>query len=1160
MNRMQACVSLCAALLVGACGSPMPRPSPAPPSPPPPTVAPDPSIALVGLADLTPPPALPASGSRQDDTSERAERQIEKAQQLLQAQRYTEAQEALSRALRYSPSSYKAHLLMAEVALQAGNSARALEHLEQARAIRPDDPELYYLLGKAHLQQKHWDEAIVALQTISLCPAAADHAAVLRVARYHLATALEKKGFLTAAAQSYASFLGDLDPQSTDPRDREAQDVQLSACVQLAELHSRLNQPQDAARMLSRAAELAPDRTEYLERIASWHRQAGNLDEAAAAAKRFFEATGKGLDVWIEIRQQAGPREALLAELQQLAAAHPDRAEVTERLTDLYIADQELDAGCRALQTLVDADPDHLQAQASLAELRALQGQWDESLNLLDRPVLTLPDPQLIVERWLARIGQAERRDAALAALGPRLQAATMGGGQAFALAGLAAAAGRKDLTRSALESSVRKAPDFVPARAALGELQLEEYEWEAALQTAEGLIAAAPEDHLGHRIKGQALLGLDRLEEALEALNVALRFNRQDIPTMEALVQVYTLDNKPLKARQQYRMILEVDPGNAGALEALFQNAMNEGDARQAGEYLERLGAQTNRIPFRRAAALLAARESGDWAAFEKTLREILQDQPDDLDSRLQLVQVLVRDERFSEAQDELAPALALQPPRPMALLVGANLAFQRLEYDAGIKLLRRLLQIHPRRSAWQLALVQALMNDQRFPEAVGLLQDLLAQPLEDPLRSRFRRDLIICLCIDGRNDEAASQLRSWLESEPDAFELRALLLHVARLGGQARPIAAEIENWYLQNGGNDDRARRLLLEACLASGREDDAAVLTLGWLEVDPEDPEGTWRLLQVLRKTGKSTEAIELADAAVLSAPNEETQELLERLRVELLIAAGEHEAAIRSIRERLNIEFADADASEPGRQGDLRRQLAAVLIEAGRPEEALRELQVWEQLIPRARSGEPATPGGGEEQQQVYSMRSLCYQMTGQTSLAMQEQERRWQLAQDSSATNNDLGYMWAAESLNLDKAEPMIRRAVRMNPRRAAYLDSLGWVLYKKGRFEEAWFWLERAARTPMEDWDDWLESEKQERGSDDPVIQDHQGDTAWRLNRREDAVRCWLRAVELAQKQEGYRSPDVQHILDHGPEKVEAAHSDREPGCASFSRPEESP
>ena len=46
-----------------------------------------------------------------------------------------------------------------------------------------------------------------------------------------------------------------------------------------------------------------------------------------------------------------------------------------------------------------------------------------------------------------------------------------------------------------------------------------------------------------------------------------------------------------------------------------------------------------------------------------------------------------------------------------------------------------------------------------------------------------------------------------------------------------------------------------------------------------------------------------------------------------------------------------------------------------------------------------------------------------------------------------ASANNDLGYLWADEGKNLDRAESMIRNAVRFEPNNAAYLDSLGWVL-----------------------------------------------------------------------------------------------------------------
>ena len=52
--------------------------------------------------------------------------------------------------------------------------------------------------------------------------------------------------------------------------------------------------------------------------------------------------------------------------------------------------------------------------------------------------------------------------------------------------------------------------------------------------------------------------------------------------------------------------------------------------------------------------------------------------------------------------------------------------------------------------------------------------------------------------------------------------------------------------------------------------------------------------------------------------------------------------------------------------------------------------------------------------------------------------------------------NNDLGYLYAEQGKNLEKAEAMIRKAVADEPENSAYLDSLGWVLFKRGKAKEA--------------------------------------------------------------------------------------------------------
>jgi len=106
-----------------------------------------------------------------------------------------------------------------------------------------------------------------------------------------------------------------------------------------------------------------------------------------------------------------------------------------------------------------------------------------------------------------------------------------------------------------------------------------------------------------------------------------------------------------------------------------------------------------------------------------------------------------------------------------------------------------------------------------------------------------------------------------------------------------------------------------------------------------------------------------------------------------------------------------------------------------------------------------------------------------------------------------------------------------------------AYLDSLGWVLYKKGEFTAAHEWLTRANRGPLVDWDTWLFSEDLQRGSEDPVIRDHLGDAAWRLGKEEQAIKCWEDARRLvADREQDVLTIEQRTILESAPKKIEAA------------------
>lgn len=57
---------------------------------------------------------------------------------------------------------------------------------------------------------------------------------------------------------------------------------------------------------------------------------------------------------------------------------------------------------------------------------------------------------------------------------------------------------------------------------------------------------------------------------------------------------------------------------------------------------------------------------------------------------------------------------------------------------------------------------------------------------------------------------------------------------------------------------------------------------------------------------------------------------------------------------------------------------------------------------------------------------------------------------------DSPLSLNALGYTLADRTDDYTEAEKFIRRALRYDPNSPAIIDSLGWVLYKRGKYEEA--------------------------------------------------------------------------------------------------------
>jgi len=105
---------------------------------------------------------------------------------------------------------------------------------------------------------------------------------------------------------------------------------------------------------------------------------------------------------------------------------------------------------------------------------------------------------------------------------------------------------------------------------------------------------------------------------------------------------------------------------------------------------------------------------------------------------------------------------------------------------------------------------------------------------------------------------------------------------------------------------------------------------------------------------------------------------------------------------------------------------------------------------------------------------------------------------------NASEAYNYLGYMWADHNMHLDEAREMIERALESDPNNGSYLDSLGWVEFRQGKFDQALADLLRAVKN---------------MDREDPIVFEHIGDTYLKLHRVSEALESWQKAFALDPK-----------------------------------------
>ncbi len=227
-------------------------------------------------------------------------------------------------------------------------------------------------------------------------------------------------------------------------------------------------------------------------------------------------------------------------------------------------------------------------------------------------------------------------------------------------------------------------------------------------------------------------------------------------------------------------------------------------------------------------------------------------------------------------------------------------------------------------------------------------------------------------------------------------------------------------------------------------------------------------------------------------------------VINRVKIQVLAKQGKYDQALKLSESLIR-----------GKDRWQDRQLKAwVLREAGRFGEAAR---AYEDLVERVEKD----AGLEQDEKDSYADRyrytlSNVYVDLKQIDRAAEQLKELIKKHPEEPAYRNDLGYIWADHDMNLPESEKLIRKALELDTLKrskskepgaterenGAYLDSLGWVLFKQKKYKEAKEALQAAVK---------------DKDSQHIEIYDHLGDVHMALGEREAAIQAWRRGVEVA-------------------------------------------
>ncbi len=589
--------------------------------------------------------------------------------------------------------------------------------------------------------------------------------------------------------------------------------------------------------------------------------------------------------------------------------------------------------------------------------------------------------------------------------------------------------------------------------------------------------------------------------------------------------------------ASKEALKVLEQTPDNGDAIIVLTEAVRSKEDIQTAQEQLERYPKKDD-ISFHLASANLLL-NGGNVAAAETALWQALTVNPNSSAAHMTMgdLYLLKKDEK--RAGEEFKKAAELAPVRSMNRLkyaafmsaagdkeetrristemtrqapdylpgwtLLAELAFKDKKYDEALSLLENVFSRDPENVDGHRLESQVMLAKGDTKKAVEILERLDQTYPDTPL---IKYELARTYLKNNNINQAKVVLDQAVSRNPNYADAILLLADINLRSGHGEAVIEPMTRLLKKNP--ELRSAALLLAAAYGSlDRLDDAAVVTGEQARLAPRDPQAQMALGLTLRQANRNDEARQAFEKAAELAPDS-------LWPVDQLVQLDLLEKHFDAARQRIHRQFQKMPDSPVAHFFE-----GKILVAEEKWDSAEAELQKTLQLdpnlsnaydllvqtylatnrLPQAVNQLQAQLSKNPNNASAIMTLALLYERTNDFPKARDAYERLLSINPNSISALNNLACLYADRLNDLGKAYDLARKARELQRDDPAVADTFGWVLSKRGEYQQALAILqESAAKLP-----------------DNPEVQFHLGMTAYMMGQTDLAKVALQKAASSA-------------------------------------------